>query len=96
MNLSENLPFISGEFTPKEAREILTSLIAYKIRFHQEEVFRAKITTGRSLHHSSRRIEELKVLQERALQLIEKALPEGHTIRIKGNIKLEIVANSFN
>lgn len=61
---------IEGTFTAEEAREILTTLFADKIRFHSHKDFGHQERYGSPDAHAQERIPELKKTQEDVLRFL--------------------------
>jgi hypothetical protein len=87
----DSFDLIKGDFTPKEALETLTHLLHKKINFHELRSFSQLIQFGTQDGASSLRIEQLKQSQELVQELVSAARAQGKTLRIKGNISIELI-----
>jgi hypothetical protein len=82
---------VKGDFSPDDAREILTHLIQQKINFHNQRSFSQFVRFGSADDWSISRIEELKQTKENVLALLEKAGKQGKTLRIKSDISIDLI-----
>lgn len=78
---------IDGEFTIAEARELILSLLEYKINFHSRENFRSEIRQGRRDDRSLNRKQELQSTRERFLATIATLDPDA-VVNIKADISI--------
>lgn len=82
---------IKGEFSPEDAKEIISHLIQEKINFHNNRSFSQILRSGNGCEWSLTRIEELKESKEAIKVLLDTAKEEGKSLKIKSNIIIEIV-----
>ncbi|OYU80637.1 MAG: hypothetical protein CFE23_07890 [Flavobacterium sp. BFFFF1] len=61
--MDKNIKLIDGVFSAEDAREVIGSLLQFKITFHEKKNFSNEIRTGTGDHHSVLRIQELKTMQ---------------------------------
>lgn len=82
---------VKGEFTPAEAREVLTSLINSKLRFHSKKNLQAYEMHGKTDTNSEQRIQELKQLRKKVLADLSKATEEDCTVELQANVNLKFL-----
>jgi hypothetical protein len=76
---------IEGDFSVNDAREVVSSLLEYKIQFHNRQSFSHEIKKGLPDEHSVKRREELMQEKERFLQHLA-TLGSDATVFIKAEI----------
>ncbi|WP_297334468.1 hypothetical protein [Flavobacterium sp.] len=76
---------IEGDFSVNDAREVVSSLLEYKIQYHNRLSFSHEIKKGSPDEHSINRKEELMQEKERFLQQLA-SLGNDATISIKAEI----------
>ncbi|WP_194974586.1 hypothetical protein [Aquiflexum lacus] len=87
---SEELELINGEFSMKDAKEILLQLFGDKIKYHQLRNLSSLERFGEFDKISTRRLPELQMTEKRILNLFkDDAFFEG-TIKIQATINIEI------
>ena len=89
MNSQNNISLIKGEFETAEAKEILRSLIDYKIRYHQIKSFNSDVKFGKKDPRSRSRISELKSSMVKMLEIMEEAEANGYKVNIDAKIDIE-------
>lgn len=82
------IKLIEGDFSNKEARELLIKLIEYKIHFHQNKIFSAQERNTKPGIHSLERIDDLKKSKKELVEILstlkeEKEVSIISTINIK-------------
>ena len=82
------IDLVKGEFTAGEAREVLTSLINSKLRFHSKKNLRAYEMYGKTDAGSEKRIMELKQLRKQLLADLNDADRDGCMVELQANVKL--------
>lgn len=90
MKKQETVDLIKGKFTPDEAAEVLFSIIGDKIKFNNRQIFSSE---ERNLGNSDRykkRLEELKLAQQKISNLIEEARVGDETIEINATINITV------
>lgn len=83
--MENNYKLIEGDFSVNDAREVVSSLLEYKIQFHNRLSFSHEIKKGTPDEHSVKRREELMQEKERFLQHLA-TLGSDATISIKAEI----------
>jgi len=86
----KNYILINGSFSPDAARQVLMSLINYKIDFHQLSDWSHRERFGEKNLSALKRVEELSQTREDIAQLIEAASAMGLKLRISSNIEIEL------
>lgn len=98
MNLEENqlvatkqFELINGEFSPKDAKDVLSHLFQEKINFHKVKNLNNHLRKGQGCEVNVNRAEELKQSKEEILELLDHAEYEGQKLLISANISIEFV-----
>jgi hypothetical protein len=81
---------ISGSFSPDAARQVLMSLINYKINFHQRSDWSHRERFGEENPAAVKRAEELSQTKEDIAQLIEEAAAMGLELSVNSKIEIEL------
>ncbi len=84
-------PLVRGEFDPKDAQDIITTLIQGKINFHHRKDFSSQVKKGCDDDYCRQRIKELQDSQDQMVQLIRNAAEQGKQVRISTVIHMEMV-----
>jgi len=84
----KNYCLISGSFSPDAARQVLMSLINYKINFHQLNDWSRRERFGEDNPAALKRVEELSQAREDIAHLLEEAAAMGLKLSIKSNIEI--------
>jgi hypothetical protein len=82
---------VKGDFTTSDASEIVSDLIDKKINFHNVKNFSQEVRFNSEDQNSKQRILELKLAQEEAKNLIDKANKAGKSIRVNCFVSIEFV-----
>jgi len=82
---------VKGEFSPDEASEILVDLFSKKINFHEVKSFSEQIRFGTEDVKGLKRIKELKIARNSAIELIAEANKSGKSLRIYSTISIELI-----
>lgn len=90
MENKEDIVLIRGQFQPEDAKELLLSLINYKLSFHNLKHLSTEIKTGQSNASSEERIVELSQSLKDIQNLIDKANNEGFELEIDSCIKINL------
>lgn len=90
MKKNQKLSLIEGVFDPKEAEEILISILSSKIQFHQMRSFSALERFGKEDDNSVNRIIELKKSINKLLQLVSQAELSKKQLVITSHINIQI------
>ncbi|MEZ4955933.1 MAG: hypothetical protein R2825_20410 [Saprospiraceae bacterium] len=94
MKNSNSVKLIDGVFEAADAKEILLSLINFKINFHQRRIFSLEERFGTIEEASLKRIEELKKAKEQILEWTNEAEAAGQQLIINSHAMIEVVENS--
>ena len=81
---------IDGIFSAEDADRVLTTLLNYKIDYHNREDFSNHIRFNKDIEHSKKRIQELTETKEQIKELIQKSKSENIKFVIKSNISIEL------
>jgi hypothetical protein len=81
---------INGEFSAKEAQELLMHLICKKINFHESRNWSHQERFGEQNEASVKRIKELEASKAQIQEVVQQAQQAGKSVRIRSNIHLEI------
>jgi hypothetical protein len=81
---------IDGTFSAEDADRVLTTLLNYKIDYHNREDFSNHIRFNKDIEHSKKRIQELTETKEQIKELIQKSKSEDIKFVIKSNISIEL------
>ncbi len=91
MQEEEIVSLIKGVFTDEEAKEVLMSLFAYKIRFHELKNFSSKERFGHPCATSEERIVELKKGLKQIQQTIATAGTQNMKLEVRASIHISLV-----
>ncbi len=98
MNLEENqlvatkqFELINGEFSPKDAKDILSHLFQEKINFHKVKNFNNHLRKGQGCEINVNRALELVQTKEEVLELLSHAEHEGKKLVISANISIDFI-----
>ena len=89
---NQSINLIRGTFTPSEASDILTDIIAKKINFHK--IQKLKISEGNHddpCSHDTARLAELQASKEGMIEMIREVRSNGKRMKIMANISIEVV-----
>lgn len=86
----QKIQLVEGMFSPVEAADVLFSLIADKIKFHNIQMLNIQQGFNGDISHSEQRIKELKNAKNLAKDLIIKARDEGYELQIDSSIKIKL------
>jgi hypothetical protein len=85
------ISLIEGKFSPEEAAEIIETMVADRIRFHNIQMLRMwEGNHNFDSKHWDKKIEEMKADKNMAKQLIDEAKREGYKVEIVTNIEVRI------
>ena len=88
MDTTSCFKLIAGDFTPEEAKEILTHHFTTKINFHQTKNFSSLERFGSYDKSALKRIPELNESLAIINQLIENAKKNNETITIQSEVSI--------
>jgi len=85
----QKVQLVEGKFSPSEASDIISSLIAEKINFHKlQRLGRSEGNINADCEYPNNRIEELEEERMIAKEFIKIARLEGKTLRINGTLEI--------
>lgn len=90
MKNNQEFKLIDGTFSMEDANRVLTTLLNYKIDYHNREDFSNHIRFNKNIEHSKKRIQELTEVKEQIRSLILNSESEDIKFIIKSNISIEI------
>lgn len=91
MKKEHQFKLIDGEFSPSEARSILSNLVSSKISFHSAESFRITIKTSGDTSFHEKRIKELKQTTTDIKQVMAYAAENNMRIKINGTMEVRLI-----
>lgn len=91
MENNQEFKLIDGTFSIEDADRVLTTLLNYKIDYHNREDFSNHIRFNKDIEHSKKRIQELTETKEQIKNLIKNSKSEDIKFVIKSNISIELV-----
>ena len=89
-----HIKLVEGIYSPADSADVLLSLIADKIKFHNLQILCAKDGTAPAVAHAHRRIQELKESRRMVSGLVLGARHTGHHLKIDGTVRIELVHRS--
>lgn len=90
MEQNQNFKLIDGVFSAEDAEKVLTTLLNYKIDYHNREDFSNHIRFNQSIEHSKKRIQELNTTKEEVKQMIQESKKEGLNLVINSTITIRL------
>ena len=90
MKNNQEFKLIDGTFSIEDANRVLTTLLNYKIDYHNREDFSNHIRFNKNIEHSKKRIQELTEAKEQIRSLILNSDSQDIKFVIKSNISIEI------
>lgn len=90
MKNNQEFKLIDGTFSIEDANKVLTTLLNYKIDYHNREDFSNHIRFNKNIEHSKKRIQELTEAKEQIRSLFLNSDSEDIKFVIKSNISIEI------
>ena len=90
MEQEQNFKLIDGIFTAEEAEKVLTTLLNYKIDYHNREDFSNHIRFNQNIEHSKKRINELNSTKDEIKKMIQESKKEGFNLIISSNITIRL------
>lgn len=73
----------------KDSKEILLSLIQFKIRFHNLKLFSSNEMHGVEDSYSRKRLKELNDMRNEVIEIIDQNSESGKKIKIHSTIRIE-------
>jgi len=89
-NNIKSLSLIKGTFTADDARDVLLSILNYKINYHQMKNFSSELKTGKEEAVTTERIEQLRKTREQVIAAIEEAVENGYLLNVKADLHIEM------
>ena len=86
-----NGKLINGQFTADQARELLLSLIGFKIKFHEFEIFKSHESQDIDVEIHKVRIQELRELKEQVVIHLSLANATDMLMKINCEIDIELL-----
>jgi urate oxidase len=90
MKNNQEFKLMDGTFSIEDANRVLTTLLNYKIDYHNREDFSNHIRFNKNIEQSKKRIQELTEAKEQIRSLILNCETEDIKFVIKSNISIEI------
>jgi hypothetical protein len=90
MENNHEFKLIDGTFSAEDAERVLTTLLNYKIDYHNREDFSNHIRFNKDIEHSKKRIQELTETKGQIKILIQNSKSEDIKFVIKSNISIEL------
>ncbi|MEC5157822.1 hypothetical protein [Chryseobacterium sp. MP_3.2] len=91
MTDTKTFTLISGQFSPKESSDILTSVFKSKMQFHRMKNFSNQERFGKVVEHSHHRIKQLQETLGEISKLLEDAEKQGEILEIRSEIKISAI-----
>jgi len=91
LNMTEviqKVQLVEGKFTPSEAADVISALIAEKINFHKMQRLSQDGEETANGSQSNSRIKELEDERMIAREFIKIAKKEGYNIKINGTLEI--------
>ncbi|TGV03137.1 hypothetical protein [Flavivirga rizhaonensis] len=90
MRSINKIKLVEGVYSPINSADVLLSLIADKIKFHNLQILTIKNKDDPKVKHAEMRVAELKESKKEVTELIIKARDEGLYMKIDGMINIEM------
>ena len=86
----QKVQLVEGKFTPSEASDIISALIAEKINFHKlQRPGKSEGNTDADFEHpDNNRVKELEDERLIATEFLKIARKEGYNLRISGTLEI--------
>lgn len=88
--MTEELELINGEFSSKDAQEILLQLFGDKIKYHQLRNLSSLERFGEFDVISTKRLPELQQQEQKIKEIFQNKNLSGATFKIQATINIEI------
>lgn len=89
MKKKQEFKLIEGEFTPQDAKEVLTNLYTSKLNFHLMKNFSSTERFGKSDETSNKKIPELKKSMAIISAIIEEATSKKKKLIVNATVNIE-------
>lgn len=90
METKSNLILINGLFSPEEAKEVLMSILASKVQFHELKNLRSIVTKDSEDQTSILRVRQLKDTIEELKLILNEAFEKNMELSIKSNLEITL------
>lgn len=91
MDKQKKYKLIDGTFSADESREILTSVFAGKIQFHQLKNLSSQERFGKEDQTSIHRLAELQADMSTLVSFIDQAKNDGKSLQIESYIDINLI-----
>jgi hypothetical protein len=92
MKKPHTFKLINGKFAAHDVRKILMEMIQSKVNFHVREMHGMEERGERaSLHHSEKRVAQLRKSAETLKKVLTKAEMKGTRLKISANVEVEFL-----
>lgn len=81
---------IEGAFSAADAREVLLSLLTFKVDFHKRRNFSSMERTGQPDRASERRIEQLRTTLDDVSAALSEAIAADLPVHVRSTIRLTV------
>ncbi|WP_299223622.1 hypothetical protein [uncultured Aquimarina sp.] len=88
--INNSIKLVEGTYSPINSADVLLSLIADKIKFHNLQILSSKDKNHPQVMHAEMRIAELKASRDFVTKLILQARDQGLHMKIDGIINIEM------
>ncbi|MFS4445155.1 hypothetical protein [Maribacter sp. 2307UL18-2] len=89
--MCNQIKLVEGEFGPGDSADVLLSLIADKIKFHNLQKLLINDADDLRLMRAEHRIGELKEARKSVIESIIKARDDGYSLKIEATVNIEYV-----
>ncbi len=89
MSRSHEFSLIEELTDEKDSKEILLSLIQFKVRFHSLKHFSSSEMHGVEDSYSRKRVKDLDEIRNEVIEIIDKCSSSGKKIKIHSTIYIE-------
>lgn len=91
MKKTEGFQLVKGLFEPEDAKEVLLSLVNYKITFHHRKSFSQQERFGTKDRSNDERVKELAQTCQELAALIDLAKATGCNMQVDSTIRIELI-----
>ncbi len=89
-SMYNNIKLVEGIYSPINSADVLLSLIADKIKFHNLQILSSKNEDDPNVIHAKKRIAELKESRKLITNLIIHARDQNFHMKIDGTVNIEL------
>lgn len=90
-HIADPIKLVEGEFCPGDSADVLLSLIADKIKFHNLQKVLIKDVEDPKLEQAERRIGELQEARKSVIESILQARDAGCYLKVNATVNIEFV-----